>query len=182
LAARVFRVFKFFRLIQFFPQVEHIFRSAQQAMRSSFMVLAGFFVFIFIMGILSCYFYRDIHPEAFGNPMTAYYSTFKVFTVEGWNAIPEDIIKASVEAAQKDPNIQPMSDLAAGLTKVYFIGLFIIGGVFGLSIVNSIFVDAMVSDNEEDDKQFSKIQEKLDELQNQVEELTQLLREKNNKA
>ena len=69
LAFRVFRVFKFFRFIKFFPQVEHIMRSAQQAMKSSFMVLMGFFVFIFIMGIMSCYFYRDIDPQGFGDPL-----------------------------------------------------------------------------------------------------------------
>ena len=169
LAARVFRVFKFFRLMQFFPQVEHIFRSAQVAMRSSFMVLMGFFVFIFIMGILSCYFYRDIQPEAFGNPIVAYYSTFKVFTVEGWNAIPEDLIKHSVESGN------PMSDLGSALTKIYFIGLFIIGGVFGLSIVNSIFVDAMVSDNEQDAVQFDKLNEQVEVLQKQIQHLNNLL-------
>ena len=35
LVFRVFRVFKFFRFIKFFPQVEHIFRSVQEALKAS---------------------------------------------------------------------------------------------------------------------------------------------------
>lgn len=33
------------------------------------------------------------------------------------------------------------------LTTLYFVLILLIGGIFGLSLVNSIFVDAMVSDN-----------------------------------
>ncbi len=83
LVFRVFRVFKFFRFIHFFPQVEHIFKSINDAIRASFMVFLGFFLFIFIMAILSCYFYQDIDPEHFGDPIVSYYSMFIVFTIEG---------------------------------------------------------------------------------------------------
>ena len=51
------------------------------------------YVFIFIMSILSCYFYQHIAPEHFGDPIISYYSMFKVFTIEGWNNIPDEMVK-----------------------------------------------------------------------------------------
>ena len=94
--------------------------------------------------------------------MTAYYTTFKVFTVEGWNSVPEETIARG-----------ELKPLAAFFTKVYFIGLFIIGGLFGLSIVNSIFVDAMVSDN--DDEEFQRLEQKIDQLHEQIAQLNDAL-------
>jgi voltage-gated sodium channel len=41
------------------------------------------------------------------------------------------------------------------------------GGIIGLSFVNSVFVDAMVEDNNDDIKeQLNRIEKKLDELEN----------------
>jgi voltage-gated sodium channel len=172
LVFRVFRVFKFFRFVQFFPQVEHIFRSAQSALSASFMVLVGFFVVIFIMAILSTFFFQEASPNLFGDPLTAYYSTFQVFTVEGWNAIPDALIK---EAAA---NSKPFSDFAIFFIRMYFIGLFIVGGIFGLSIVNSIFVDAMISDHDETEKQFEDVEKKLSVMEEKMDKMLSII-EKN---
>lgn len=173
LVFRVFRVFKFFRFIQFFPQVEHIFRSVQQAMKASVMVLAGFFVVIFIMSILCCFFYQDASDAMFGNPIKAYYSTFQVFTIEGWNAIPDALLKE--DALNPEPVI---GTLGAFFTKIFFIALFILGGVFGLSIVNSIFVDAMISDNAEEKDELKQLfDSKMDEMKSQMAALMAKLEE-----
>ena len=159
LILRVFRVFKFFRFIKFFPQVEHIFKSAQRAVKASFMVLAGFFVLVFIMSILFCYLLRDYSPVSFGNPLIAYYSTFQVFTIEGWNAIPAAIDLESIA------NNTPLSPTATFFMRIMFIITFIVGGVFGLSIVNSLFVDAMVSNsNENAEEDVEKIRTELNVL------------------
>lgn len=172
LVFRVFRVFKFFRFVQFFPQVEHIFRSAQKALSASFMVLVGFFVVIFIMAILCTFFFQDASPNLFGDPLTAYYSTFQVFTVEGWNAIPDALIK---EAAA---NSKPFTDLGIFFIRMFFIGLFIVGGIFGLSIVNSIFVDAMISDHDETEKQFEDVEKKLSVMEEKMDKMLSII-EKN---
>lgn len=167
LVFRVFRVFKFFRFIQFFPQVEHIFRSIREALRASFMVLVGFFLFIFIMSILSCYMYQNIAPEYFRDPIVSYYSMFKVFTIEGWNAIPDEIT-ANGE----------LSDLQCFFTKLYFVVILVFGGVIGLSIVNSIFVDAMVSDNNDDlEEQVGIIKEDVLQMQEKMDRIIHLLEE-----
>ena len=172
LVFRVFRVFKFFRFIKFFPKVEHIFLSARQAMAASGMVLIGFFVFIFIFSLLCCYLFRDVAPTTFGNPITAYYSTFQVFTVEGWNGIPLEIENEARELGK---------ELTEGQTfgmRLIFIFLFIVGGVFGLSIVNSIFVDAMVSNsNDEMEDDLEKLQEEFQTLNSKIDRITALLSE-----
>lgn len=172
LVFRVFRVFKFFRFIKFFPRVEHIFLSARQAMAASGMVLIGFFVFIFIFSLLCCYLFRDIAPTTFGNPMTAYYSTFQVFTVEGWNGIPAEIEREATELGKTLTDGQTFS------MRILFIFLFIVGGVFGLSIVNSIFVDAMVSNsNDEMEDDLEKLQEEFSNLHAKIDRITALLSE-----
>lgn len=172
LVFRVFRVFKFFRFVQFFPQVEHIFRSAQQALSASFMVLVGFFVVIFIMAILSTFFFQNAAPNLFGDPLTSYYSTFQVFTVEGWNGIPDALIKEA-EAGGK-----PFNNIYIFFIRTYFIILFIIGGIFGLSIVNSIFVDAMISDHDETEKQFEDVEKKLITMEEKMDRMLSII-EKN---
>ena len=175
LVLRVFRVFKFFRFIKFFPQVEHIFKSAQKAVGASFMVLAGFFVFIFIMSILFCYMFRDIAPLTFGNPILSYYNTFQVFTIEGWQSIPAQIDIEALKYYPADPNVEGsggLSPLATALMRVMFIATFIIGGVFGLSIVNSIFVDAMVSNsNEGAEEDVEKIRAELNVLNAKLDQI-----------
>ncbi len=155
---RVFRVFKFFRFVKFFPDMEHIVRSVRLALNASFSVLAGFMLLVFITSIMSCYFYQTIAPEYFGNPILSFYSVFKVFTIEGWNTIPDDICKME--------GITPMT---AFLTKTYFVALLFMGGIYGLSIVNSIFVDAMVSDNNEE------LEHKVDNLDKEMQHLNQKL-------
>ena len=48
LSLRVFRVFKFFRLVRFFPNVSSLVSSIQRALKASYLVLAGFFLLIFV--------------------------------------------------------------------------------------------------------------------------------------
>ncbi len=171
LVFRVFRVFKFFRFIQFFPQVEHIFRSITAALKASFMVLVGFFVVVFIMAILSTFFFQEAAPSYFANPLRSYYSIFQIFTVEGWNGITDGV----VDEAKEKVNMSPVGEF---FTTVYFIVLLILGGVFGLSIVNSIFVDAMVSDHDETEQQFQEVEDQLVILTQKMDQMMEII-EKN---
>jgi voltage-gated sodium channel len=168
LVFRVFRVFKFFRFIQFFPQVEHIFRSISEALKASFMVLVGFFVVVFIMAILSTFFFQEAAPSYFSNPLRSYYSIFQIFTVEGWNSITDGVIAEAKEEIG-------MGAVGEFFTTVYFIVLLILGGVFGLSIVNSIFVDAMVSDHDETEQQFQEVEDQLVVLTEKMDRMMALL-------
>jgi voltage-gated sodium channel len=152
LVLRVTRIFKFFRFIKFFPNINILIERIQRALRASVIVLIGFLIYNFIVAILSCFFYRQLAPEYFGNPLTSFYTIFRIFTVEGWYEIP-DIISAR------------SSNAISFLTKLYFTVILLTGGIFGLSLVNSIFVDAMVSDNNDAlEKKVNELQKKIDLL------------------
>ena len=152
LVFRVSRVFKFLRFFKFIPGITNLAKGVKRALKTSVVVLFGFIVYNFIISVLSCYMFNDISPEHFGDPVTSFYSTFKVFTVEGWYEIPD---KMTAE----------ISGMKSFFIKLYFIIILITGGIFGLSIVNSIFVDSMVSDNNDE------LEKKIDKLNTKTEVL-----------
>ena len=149
---RVMRVFKFFRFLKFIPGIDHLLRGIQRALKASIIVIFGFVVYIFIIGIFSFYLFGQTSPEYFSNPMVSLYSTFKIFTVEGWFEIPEQVTKN-------------FSITSSFFTYLYFIFVVLSGGILGLSIVNSIFVDAMVSDNNDE------LETKIDNLEKKIDKL-----------
>ena len=53
LTLRVFRVFKFFRLVRFFPNVQPLIASVQRALKTSYIVIAGFFLLVFIVSLVT---------------------------------------------------------------------------------------------------------------------------------
>ncbi|WP_291856384.1 ion transporter [Marinilabilia sp.] len=150
LVFRVLRVFKSFRFLKFVPGITDLIKGVQRALKTSVVIILGFCVYIFIIGIFSTYLFQSIAPEHFSNPWISFYSIFKIFTVEGWYEIPEQI------AATTDGSI-------AFLSKFYFVFILVTGGIFGLSLVNSIFVEAMLSDNTDD------ISQKIDNLEKKLD-------------
>lgn len=154
LIIRLLRVLRFFRLFRLFPRFKEITRGFFRAIKQSFGVFIGFFILILISSMISCSLFKDIAPEYFDTPTNAIYSIFRLFTIEGWYDIPDYI-------AEQLPTFW------GRLTRLYFCILVIIGGIIGISLVNSIFVDAMVSDNNDDIKEkLNILEEKINELLN----------------
>jgi len=159
LTFRVFRVFKFFRLIRFFPDVNNLISSVHKAIKASYIVIAGFFLLVFIVSLVTCSLYKNIVPEYFGNPLQSFYTIFRLFSVEGWYDIPDLIASRSSLTVEI-------------LSKLYFIILLLCGGIIGLSLVNSIFVDAMISDNNDALKEeVAQLTKKIDTLTESIEKL-----------
>lgn len=131
---RVMRVFKFFRFVRFIPNIDHIMTGVGRAARASVLLVSVFFIFNFILSMVACFLFKDMAPEHFGTPLHSFYSMFKVFTVEGWSEVPDALVE----------DAPPM---LVFFIRSFFVVVFFVGGVLGLSIVNSIFVDSMVSDN-----------------------------------
>lgn len=156
---RLIRIIKFFRVFKFVPNIEHLFTGIKRAMKSSVFVFFVFFMYLFVISIISCFMFKGVAPEHFGNPLLSLYSTFKIFTVEGWYELPELIANQYGETL-------------AFFVKTYFIFLVISGGVFGMSIVNAIFVDEMVSDNNDE------VLAKLNELSIEIKELKEKLNDR----
>lgn len=152
LSFRALRVFKAFRLIKFIPHIGNLLRGVKLACKSSFVVSVGMVVLIFVFSILTSTIFGEAAPEYFGNPAISVYSLFRLFTIEGWYDMP-DLIAANSSAAM------------GVFARVYFSVLLFCGGIIGMSLVNSIFVDAMAQDNNDE------VLERLDKIAQQLEEL-----------
>ena len=152
LILRVLRVMKFFRVVHFFPSFSHIAKNFKLAMRQSYAFLLCYLVIIVIFGMINCSIFKDLVPKYFGTPLDSIYSVFRLFTVEGWYDIPDSIAVVT-------------SPFWGKMIRLYFCLLLLMGGVIGMSFINSIFVDAMVSDNNDDVKaQLAEMEKKLDKL------------------
>ena len=151
---RIVRVIRFFKFIKFIPNIQELIAGVRRAFNASVFVLLTFFVFSFIISLISTRMFQDIAPEMFGDPLISFYHTFRVFTIEGWYEVPEDIIKQG-----------HLENYGVFFTRLYFIVILLFGGLIGLSIVNAIFVDEMVRDNNDDLLlKVQKMEKKLDRL------------------
>ncbi len=160
LLLRLFRLIRLIRFITFIPHLSKIIEGLGRAIRSAVFVLLALFLLNFILAVFTCHFYGKAAPQYFGNPLTAFYSIFQLFTLEGWNEIPATLAKN-----MKDP-------LIVGITRFYFALVVLFGGIFGMSLANAVFVDEMTMDNNQ------VVEEKLDKLQNEIAELKRLLQQK----
>lgn len=159
LVLRLLRVVKFFRVMHFFPNFGKIITGFKLAMRESWAVLASFAVIILIFGLINCSLFKELAPQFFGTPLDSIYSVFRMFTVEGWYEIPDAVADAT------------SIPVVAHLVRLYFCLLLIGGGIIGMSFINSVFVDAMAEDNNDDVKyQLDAIEKKIDELKKQLED------------
>lgn len=152
LAIRLLRVLRFFRVMHFFPNIATIMKGFRRALKDSYAVLLGFLVIIITVGLINCALFRQTVPEYFSTPLESVYTVFRLFTVEGWYEIPDAIVAVSTPAVGK-------------IVRAYFCLLLVGGGIIGMSFINSVFVDAMVSDNNDDVKdQLRQMEQKLDQL------------------
>ena len=155
---RLFRVVRLARLMRFIPNIEQVVNGLGRALRASVFVLAALVFLNLLVAIITCHFYADIAPAYFGNPLVSIYSVFQLFTLEGWNEIPAAIIS--------NPDTS-LSDTAIGITRFYFAMIVVLGGVFGMSLANAIFVDEMTMDNNQE------LEAKVDLLLAELRELRQ---------
>lgn len=152
LIMRLFRVFRVFRLVHLFPHFNFIANAFKLAMRESLSLLVGYVITICIFALMSCAMFHDAAPQYFGDPFDSLYSIFRMFTIEGWYDIPDAIYE----------HITPTFRF---LVRPYFVFILVVGGIIGMSLLNSVFVDAMVSDNNDD------IKNKLDELEQKLDQI-----------
>ena len=149
---RALRIAKAARIMRFIPDIEKLVFGIKSALKSCFVVMVGFVIFMLITSILSSSLFGDIVPQYFGNPGQSLYSTFRLFTIEGWFDIPDAIAQNSTHGM-------------AVFAKIYFSIFLFVGGIIGVSLINSFFVDAMAEDNNED------VLIKLDEMEKMIKSL-----------
>ena len=151
---RLLRVLRFFRVLHFFPNFSKVVHGFKVAMRESYAILLSFAVIIVIFGLLNCSLFKEADPEHFQTPLRSIYAVFQICTIEGWYEIPNTVAE-----------YYGASSVAAEFIRLYFCALLILGGIIGMSFINSIFVDAMVADNNDE------VKAKLEEIQKTLYEL-----------
>lgn len=152
LSLRTMRAFKSFRLLKFVPNINSLLNGVKLAFKASFIVVIGLIVLLLVFSIITTFLFGNAAPQYFGNPALSVYSIFRLFTIEGWYEMPEAIAMNSGMAM-------------AVLAKVYFSILLFAGGIIGMSLVNSIFVDAMAADNNDEVlEKLSKLEKKIDKI------------------
>lgn len=161
LILRLFRTLRFFRFIHFFGGgITQISRGFKRALIASRSVMAAFFLIIVIFGLVNCSMFQDVAPQYFKTPLQSIYSIFQLFTVEGWYDIPNAVADGVT------------SPVLHAIVKIYFCLLLVAGGIMGMSFINSVFVDAMAEDNNDD------VKEQLKQMEKKIDELTRLIENK----
>lgn len=161
LVIRAFKIMKFIRIVKFFPDISKIAKGVKKGIRSSYSVFFALLIFIVIISLINCSLFGNAAPGFFNNPLNSFFSMFRLFTVEGWYEIPAAVVDGS--------NISFYSHWVINL---YFSILLIIGGVIGLSLINSVFVDAMVSDlNDDTLGEFNKLNDRINDLEHKIDAL-----------
>lgn len=160
LLLRLARLGRLLRIFDFVPNLKHIIIGVKRAFRASIFVFAILAGIAFIFAILGCHFWSDVSPQYFGNPITAIYTIFQLFTIEGWNEIPPTLVTSNTPI------------YISAFVKLYFVVVVFMGGILGMSLANAIFVDEMTIDNNE------ALEVKIDKLQEQMNRLQELLEKK----
>ena len=157
LLLRIFRLARLFRFMAFVPHLSMILSGLGRALRASVFVLIVLLFLDLILAILTCHLYQEIAPEYFGNPLISAYTVFQLFTVEGWNEVA-DVIAAN-----------STGEYAIGFSRFFFVLIVLIGGIFGMSLANAVFVDEMTMDNNKE------LEDKIDKLHTEITQIRELL-------
>lgn len=155
---RLFRLVRLVRFIRFIPDLGKVIAGLGRALKASVFVLLALVFLNIMLAIITCHFYGKVAPDYFGDPLVSSYSIFQLFTVEGWNEIANTI-------AQKTGH-----PFLVGLTRFYFVLVVLLGGIFGMSLANAVFVDEMTMDNNQE------LEQKIDRLHDEIRELKELVK------
>lgn len=166
LILRLGRLFRLFRVLRFIPNLDHLVSGVRRALRASIGVFLALLLINLILSVMATLLFRDLDAEHFGNPVTAGYSIFQVFTVEGWNEIAEGL----VERATGDPAMDPRWVVVT--VRLFFAVAVVVGGILGLSLANAVFVDEMMMDNND------VLEAKVDALMAELRTLREEVRRK----
>ena len=135
---RLLRLFRLLRLMRFIPDSDKLAAGMMRSLRASVGVLLGVVLINIILALGAASIFGDIVPEYFGTPQKAVYSMFQIFTLEGWHEVPRLITERTD------------SEVLAWVARGYFVLAVFGGGILGLSLVNAVFVDQMVLDNNDE--------------------------------
>jgi voltage-gated sodium channel len=132
---RALRLLRFMRLMRFIPNPGRMLNGAKRALRASVGILLVLLLYNFIFALAGHQIFGPAGlalPE-FADPLTSMYTMFKIFTIEGWYDICD----------QLSPSLAPIE---AHFVRIYFIAAVVTGGLLILGLLNAVFVDEMSND------------------------------------
>lgn len=176
-ALRTFRVIKTLRLIKFIPDIDNILAGLKRALASSVFIILMFMIFLHITSVFTTHAFKDKAPEHFGNTVKSTYSIFKVITLEGWFDISESIADSYQDKNEDATDIDNVdhNDMRSVMTTMFFISIVFFGGIIGISLINSIFVETMMSDNNDPvNSKLGELEDKLASLEDKLDKLIEL--------
>ncbi|WP_176330178.1 ion transporter [Oceanospirillum sanctuarii] len=153
-ALRLVTMLRAFRLV---PNAHQIIQGLGRALSAARAVLLFMFIMMVVFAITGYSLFSPYLPEYFGTPLTALNTVFGIFTIENWGAIPESALQSDL----------PWLFYAVNS---YVILVLVLGGFIALSLANAIFVDEMVSDNNDD------LMREVELLKQQNESIIELLK------
>lgn len=138
LLLRMGRFLRFFRMLRFIPHAEQIWKGVIRSLKASVGVFLVLILLNVILAMGANMLFKDYSEKYFGDPYVAYYSMFKVFTIEGWFEIPDELAE------------EGLAEWDLLLLRGYFAFSVVIGGILGFSLANAVFVDEMTADNNDE--------------------------------
>lgn len=157
LVARILRVFKFYRLFEGSVNMREMFIALGKGMKASLYVVVAFLIYNFVVSLISFYLFHNIAPTYYENGFLSFYSTFKAFT------------GGAFEIADSITSESPVNLF---LIKFYFIMVVISGGIIGLSLINTIFINEVTREqSDETHAELHTVHKELAEIKAMLKEI-----------
>jgi voltage-gated sodium channel len=161
LVARVLRVLKFYRLFEGSVNIRSMFKALGKGLKASFYVVAAFLVYNFVVSLISYYIFHGFSPQHYDNGFLSFYSTFKAFTGQAF--------EIADSMTFEDP-------LTVFFVKFYFIMVVISGGIIGLSLINTIFINEVTGEHaKETQSEISEVQQEISHLKQKLTAMEETL-------
>ncbi|PFG45445.1 voltage-gated sodium channel [Vibrio sp. ES.051] len=134
---RIFRLISVIRIFRVIPNGSQILRGLIRAIKSSKAVLALLFTMLCFFSLIGFILFSNSVPEYFSTPLSSLNTVFEIFTIENWGELPDSIDKIN------KPGLH-------ALVNAFTIIVLVCGGFIAVSLANAVFVDELVSDNNDD--------------------------------
>ena len=169
---RIIRLLKLVRLLRLFKKyLANLWEGAKHAMIKSIPIIIVFAILMFFMGF-GLYWASDhlnIGRVYFKDPITSVVSLFQLFTYDGWHQIPDTI--ATQFHDQFSEEGYWWIDTAV---RIGFCALVFAGGIVGVALLNSVFVDGMMlRDKSEADqvRRLNDLSKKIEEISTKLDDM-----------
>lgn len=154
-AARVLRVL---RIISIFPRLRRVIGGLISAIPGLGSIGAILLIVFYVFAVMATKLFGSSHPEFFGSLQASFFSLFQIMTLEGW----PDIVR---QVKQTHP-----------WAPAFFIPYILIATFTVLNLFIAVIVDAMQRQHQAEEQAeqdaITRIEQKLDELQKVVYELS----------